>query len=300
MRHFTEALFEDLLEDAEELYFLSPDNMDGKTLSPRVPDNFLIKNGYEDGETPRVCFAKSIDGALMALSQNLKGKELYVHQPVDPDFNNIVEPSIEQVPDVELTTEVWYTDDIEVKTIGKILVEEDDGLPGHKYTYGDNEAELYGWKWKWLDADAKNLKESASFEELNINSPEELLDWMKENITYELVNDEYGAEDDPPTKTAEEVIETKSGHCAEQSYLEKKILDDLGYETKLIFVKENNSKDDYGADGSAHLFLTYIDEDKKQCWFEHSMEHMRGIHKYDSEEELLQDVAKNWWRYDEN
>jgi hypothetical protein len=136
--------------------------------------------------------------------------------------------------------------------------------------------------------------------ELQVNSPEELLDWLKSNITYELANDEYGAENDPPTKTAEEVIETKSGHCAEQSYLEKKILDDLGYKTKLIFVKENNSEDDYGADGSAHLFLTYIDEDGKQCWFEHSMEHMRGIHKYDSEEELLKDVAKNWWKYDSN
>jgi hypothetical protein len=116
---------------------------------------------------------------------------------------------------------------------------------------------------------------------------------MKSNITYELANDEYGAENDPPTKTAEEVIETKSGHCAEQSYLEKKILDELGYETKLVFVKENNSEEDYGADGSAHLFLTYVDEDKI-CWFEHSMEHMRGIHEYDSEEELLKDVAKNW------
>ena len=136
--------------------------------------------------------------------------------------------------------------------------------------------------------------------ELQVQSPEELLDWMKSNITYELANDEYGVENDPPTKTAEEVIETKSGHCAEQSYLEKKILDDLGYETKLVFVKENNSKEDYGADGSAHLFLTYVDEDNKQCWFEHSMEHMRGIHKYDSEEELLKDVAKNWWRYDSN
>lgn len=302
MRHFTDALFEDLLQGLEdlELYFLSPDNMNGKILSPRVPHNFLIKNGYEDGETPRVCFAKSIDGALMALSQNLKGKELFVHQPVDPDFHNIVEPSLEQVPDVELTTEVWYTDDIEVKTIGKILVEEDDGLPGHKYTYGDNEAELYGWKWKWLDADTENLKESASFEELNINSPEELLDWMEENITYELANDEYGAEDDPPTKTAEEVLATGTGHCAEQSYLEKKVLDELGYNTQLIFVKENNSKDDYGADGSAHLFLTYIDEDDKHCWFEHSMQHSKGIHKYDNLEALLQGVADQWWRYDEN
>jgi hypothetical protein len=173
MRHFTDALFEDLLEDTEELYFLSPDNMDGKTLSPRVPDNFLIKNGYEDSETPRVCFAKSIDGALMALSQNLKGKELYVHQPVDPDFDNIVEPSIEQVPDVELTTEVWYTDDIEVKTVGKILVKEDDGLPGHKYTYGDNEAELYGWNWRWLRATPEELQEIADKIKAEVDAHEE-------------------------------------------------------------------------------------------------------------------------------
>lgn len=143
------------------------------------------------------------------------------------------------------------------------------------------------------------IQESASFEELNISSPKELLDWMKENITYELANDEYGAENDPPTKTAEEVLATGTGHCAEQSYLEKKVLDELGYETQLIFVKENNSKNDYGADGNAHVFLTYQDNEK-YFWFEHSMEHMRGIHKYDSEEELLQDVAKNWWRYDEN
>jgi hypothetical protein len=135
------------------------------------------------------------------------------------------------------------------------------------------------------------LQESASFEELNIKSPEELLDWMEENITYELANDEYGAKDDPPTKTAEEVLATGTGHCAEQSYLEKKILDGLGYETQLVFVKENNSKDDYGADGSAHVFLTYQDDDEKYFWFEHSMEHAKGIHKFNSLGELLQDVA---------
>lgn len=141
--------------------------------------------------------------------------------------------------------------------------------------------------------------ESASFID-NINSPEDLLAWMEENITYELANDEYGEEDDPPTKTAEEVLATGTGHCAEQSYLEKKVLDELGYETQLIFVKENNSKDDYGADGSAHVFLTYQDDDEKYFWFEHSMEHAKGIHKFNSFGELLQDVATKWWRYDEN
>ena len=155
MIYFSDALFEDILQDIIEqekidsLYFLSEDNLDGKVLSPRIPNNFLVQNGYEDAETPRVCFAESIDGALMALSQNLEGKQLFVHQPVNPILEKVVNPTKKQVPDVELTTEVWYTDDIEVKMVGKILVETDDGLPGHKYKYGNNEADLYGWKWHW-------------------------------------------------------------------------------------------------------------------------------------------------------
>ena len=134
----------------------------------------------------------------------------------------------------------------------------------------------------------------------NIETPEELMSWMKENITYELANDEYGAENDPPTKTAEEVIETGTGHCAEQSYLEYRVLDELGYFPQLIFVKENNSEDDYGADGSAHMFVVYQDDDEKYVYFEHSQEHNKGIHKFDSMSELLDFVGKNWWRYDAN
>ena len=151
-----------------------------------------------------------------------------------------------------------------------------------------------------LYEELNKLNENAEPFIKDVDSPEDLLAWMEENITYELANDEYGAENDPPTKTAEEVLATGTGHCAEQSYLEKKVLDELGYETQLIFVKENNSKDDYGADGSAHVFLTYQDDDEKYFWFEHSMEHAKGIHKFNSFGELLQDVAAKWWRYDEN
>jgi hypothetical protein len=132
-----------------------------------------------------------------------------------------------------------------------------------------------------------------------ISSPEELMDWMNENITYELVDDEYSNSNGVPTKTAEEVLKTGTGHCAEQSYLEKEVLDDLGYETFLVMVKENNSKKEYGAEGSAHVFLVYK-EGKNYCWFEHSMQHARGIHKYTSLDALLQDVANQWWRYDKN
>lgn len=133
-----------------------------------------------------------------------------------------------------------------------------------------------------------------------VETPEQLMDWMNDNITYELVDDEYSNSNGVPTKTADEVLKTKTGHCAEQSYLEKEVLNELGYESFLVMVKENNSKKEYGAEGSAHVFLVYKDEDGKFCWFEHSMQHSRGIHKYDSLEALLQDVANQWWRYDKN
>jgi hypothetical protein len=133
-----------------------------------------------------------------------------------------------------------------------------------------------------------------------VETPEQLMDWMNDNITYELVDDEYSNSNGVPTKTADEVLKTKTGHCAEQSYLEKEVLNELGYESFLVMVKENNSEKEYGAEGSAHVFLVYKDEDGKFCWFEHSMQHSRGIHKYDSLEALLQDVANQWWRYDEN
>lgn len=134
----------------------------------------------------------------------------------------------------------------------------------------------------------------------DIETPEQLMIWMEKNISYELANDEYDAEDDPPTKTAEEVIESGTGHCAEQSYLEYEVLDELGYFPQLIFVKENNSEEDYGADGSAHMFVVYQDDDEKYTYFEHSQEHNKGIHKFDSMSELLDFVGKNWWRYDAN
>ena len=277
------------------LYFISTKDLDGKTLQPRVPDNYFTKRGYEDGETPRVCFAPSIDQCLMAISQKCDGMEFYVYSPIAVDKNCLYKPSTKEVPDSTITGETWITCPVKIKKIGKIKVLGDSGLDGHPFNYGDKTAELYDWDWEWVSSD---LKEDLHVD--SINSPEELMDWMNSNITYELVDDEYSNSNDVPTKTAEEVLETKKGHCAEQSYLEKEILDGLGYKSFLVMVKENNSKKEYGAEGSAHVFLVYKDEKDNYCWFEHSMQHARGIHKYTSLEALLQDVANQWWRYDKN
>lgn len=472
-------------KQSKELYCISQEDLDGQTLEPRVPDNFFTQNGYEDGETPRVCFTPSVDKCLMAISQKCEGIEFYVFSPEEVPEENIYKPTTKEVPDAEITDEIWITCPVKVKKVGKIKVLGDSGLDGHPFNYGDKTTELYDWNWEWLEEDfnieekpdrkllntdkfketnrlfltglpgsgkttlGKELAEnpnaelisldlfdferntnnykvgaevpetvkqfleidnSENFDELleafipwlcnkeldhpvivegyqllnfkaelkneavvvlnpkldqlvaqlmqrdswedtivndkqaeseeefkkllidsckdgleqiaafleskkkfilkedydeggfaieGVETPEQLMDWMNENITYELVDDEYSNSNGVPTKTAEEVLETKTGHCAEQSYLEKEVLNELGYESFLVMVKENNSKKEYGAEGSAHVFLVYKDGDQF-CWFEHSMQHSRGIHKYNSLEDLLQSVAAQWWRYDKN
>ena len=138
--------------EAEKLYFLSEhDDWDESIIRPRIPNNFLTQNGYEDATIPRVCFSTFIDGCLRALSQNLKGKLFYVYQPVGK--YEVIKPTLEQVPDRAVTRERWITKPMELHCIGKIQVGEAKG-DGIKYVYGeDNEhsAMLYDWEWEWIE-----------------------------------------------------------------------------------------------------------------------------------------------------
>ena len=146
-------IFDLLLETSGKpnLYFLSQDNMDGKTLTPRVPKNFFTDKGFEDATTKRVCFASSVDKCLMGLSMNCTGKEFYVHVPVG-NFD-VVKPTKKQVPDCGVTGEKWITKPVKIKCVGKIKVIGDDNKPGKKFTYGDGKyhAELYGWEWEYVE-----------------------------------------------------------------------------------------------------------------------------------------------------
>ena len=130
-----------------KLYFVSKVSMDDELLKPRIPDNYLTRNGYEDNKTPRVCFSETIEGCLSGLSQNIDGWELYVQVP-DGEYE-VIKPTVKQVPDVNITKERWICSNVDIKCIGKIKVK-DNGKPGIKYKYGNNEAELYTWDYEWI------------------------------------------------------------------------------------------------------------------------------------------------------
>lgn len=134
-----------LLKMAKKLYHLSDRDLTGQTLTPRVPRNTLTDMGYEDGKTPRVSLSETIDGSLIGLSQNLDGKKLYVHEVSHPV--KTMKPTVQQVPDVMHTKEIWALEPVTLKKVREIDVYNDhsEALP---YRIGDQRVETFGWGYK--------------------------------------------------------------------------------------------------------------------------------------------------------
>lgn len=136
----------------QQLFHLSSLNLDNEILKPRIPNNYMTQNGYEDNVTKRVSFSTSIQGCLIGMSQNLKNKILNVHIPSDPiDTNHIINTKKlkDKVPDAHLTGEIWITIPIKIKYIYKIKILQTDNH--FQYTFGPNKkATTYSWKYEIL------------------------------------------------------------------------------------------------------------------------------------------------------
>lgn len=146
----------------KKLYFIS--DKDIKELIPRVPNNFFTKNGYEDSTTKRICFCTDVGKCLMALSQNVLGKEFNVYSPDGISKYKVFKPTLDQVPDSDITGELWIKENVKLTLIGRIKVTSDDGKDGVKFTYGDNhQAELYGWNYEWLSKSTDIKSESCDY-----------------------------------------------------------------------------------------------------------------------------------------
>ena len=132
-------------------YVVFDSNKDGQTLVPRIPQNFMTKNGYEDNKTKRIPASDSIGKCLKAISKNLKNEKLFVHKILTNEIP--YNPTIQEVPDKNITGEVWFMKPVKLKCVGEILIPDDDGKDGQTYTYGpkNTEAELYGWKYEWKE-----------------------------------------------------------------------------------------------------------------------------------------------------
>lgn len=133
------------------MYYHVSDKNNLKTLSPRVPSNYLVENGFENSTDRRVCMSTSISGALAGMSCNLKDKILYVHTP--DDYTGVIkktEDLKEVVADSQLTDEVWFMSDVKLTLLYKIKV--NGALYSSMYTFGNNEqATLWFWDYEVIN-----------------------------------------------------------------------------------------------------------------------------------------------------
>lgn len=139
----------------------------------------------------------------------------------------------------------------------------------------------------------------------NIKTPQELLEFMK-NIEYGFVGknnqkiyswkyEEMGRDFDKEyfLQSPEELIKSGHGVCWDSAELERYWFEKNGYDFKvffMIFFKEHNNN------LPTHTFLAYKGKDK-WFWFEHSFGSHRGVHEYDSMEDLILDVKKKHFDY---
>lgn len=138
------------INNNKQLYRISSNkDLDNKIIYPSIPDNYFTKNGYEDNTTKRICFSTSINKCLMALSMNCKNKEFYVYSPCNP--YKLYKPSIKEVPDSKITNEVWILEPVKLKLLGKIKCIDSINNDGYEFSYGNNKAILYDWKYEWIE-----------------------------------------------------------------------------------------------------------------------------------------------------
>lgn len=86
----------------------------------------------------------------------------------------------------------------------------------------------------------------------------------------------------------EELLKTKCGVCWDQVELERDLFEKNNIDCKTYFIYLDDS---YSL--PSHTFLTYS-VGNKYYWFEHSWNDYKGIHEYDNEKTLLEDVKNKF------
>lgn len=129
----------------------------------------------------------------------------------------------------------------------------------------------------------------------NIKTPEELLDYMSNSINYGYLgkNGRVYHYDDSDfdldwheqyiLENSSDLINNLYGNCWDQVEFERDWFLNNGYEIKTIY---EMVKLDYDNNYPSHSFLIYKDNDN-WCWFENADFNNRGIHIFNTLEELL-------------
>ena len=85
-----------------------------------------------------------------------------------------------------------------------------------------------------------------------------------------------------------DVLNIKMGYVFDQVELERYLLDEIGIDCRSFFMLYSSSENEM-----SHSFIVFKDNDK-YYWLENAWLKYRGIHEYESKEDLLTDVVKKF------
>lgn len=141
------------------------------------------------------------------------------------------------------------------------------------------------------------LKDELKFED--IKTPRGLMDYMNINIKYGWIdkqgnkhlNNLKGFRENYRISSLDEIINTGLGTCIEQAKMMKDFFDRNGYENKLFCHRSYETEENFDKEVKMHCIMLFKDND---TWyhFEHSNVSKRGIHKYNSVEEALENITR--------
>ena len=100
------------------VYHASLSNRDKEVCYPRVPYNRMDD---EDDTVERVCVSLSINGCLCGIGCSLDKHTVYIHScKVNKKY--LRQPTVDEVPDVMITGELWYTKEVRLKLVKVVKV----------------------------------------------------------------------------------------------------------------------------------------------------------------------------------
>lgn len=129
-----------------------------------------------------------------------------------------------------------------------------------------------------------------------IKTPEELLNFMSNNINYGYLGKngriykfddiDYNSDwyNQYILENSEEILKNLYGNCWDQVELEREWFLKNGYEVETIY---EMVKLDYENEYPTHSFLIYKDKNDEWCWFENADFNNRGIYRFNSFDDLL-------------
>ena len=303
----------------KRVFHISPEgHLDGQIFKPRVPE-YLDKydpsdTGFEDVETPRVCFSPSIEGCLNAILVHIarwktanKLRDWYVYIPEKPlkEYKYRTNKQLideKKVYDANLTKEIWIEEPVRLKQYGIIRIDSVTNTNRKKTvptTLGESEKRnVYNFKWHWLVRPSVIKDLPYDYSPIAVcNNMEDDMSGFKYGLGYD-GSIHHGSSKDYDEKyrleSPEEFEKNGGGICYDYVEWQAGYLEAYGYTCRKFFISTDTE------DMDTHTFILVDDGNGKFIYPEAAFKLLEGVHKLGHVDEAIRMIVEKIWDINNN